>query len=92
MERRRNIKDLDSSEENILDQEMNTSNFPADNNNISISENRDGQNLSITINRSHVDSFLMMNNTLTTYEKAKLFDKIAGKIRMHDNFNINLDL
>ena len=33
-----------------------------------------------------------MNNTLTTYEKAKLFDKIASKMKKHKNLSVDLDL
>ena len=53
-----NLRNLESSEENILEDEMNTSNFPADDNNISIIQNPDGQNLNITINKNSVDSFI----------------------------------
>ena len=71
------LRSLESSEENILEDELDTSNFPADNRNISVTENNNEGNLNLTINRSHAQSFLKMNNSLTTYEKAKLFDKIA---------------
>ena len=84
------VNELNSSEENILEDEMNSSNFPADDNNISVLQNQDGDHFSITLNKNSVNSFLQMNSTLTTYEKAKLFDRLAK--RMKQNKSVDLDI
>ena len=69
---------------------MNTSNYPAEDNNLAMLSNLNGDHINIVLNKNSVNSFFQMNSTLTTYEKAKLFDRLAKKMKQSKSVDFDI--